>query len=200
MTLTLTTRPAPLELAVDTSFSSIVASHPVPELLLRPGLAAARAAVEDVLFGRTCDGPDPSLAWLLETKHTLRWIPGAPVLPEAYAILRPGEGRGRKVWTHYLGHNHRRGDGPVPRELARKGDRALLGTAHGVILAEPARHAWIYVHRGGQKLRFPTVASARFEGEVAAIELVLAQTGDAGTARVDLRTGALLGVERVTPR
>jgi hypothetical protein len=142
----------------------------------------------------------------------LSWNPGRPVLPGSYAIRTTSPGLARppasrdgtsssaaadpaEVWVGYLGVNHRRAeDGSLtaePRLLARQDGRELLGTAHGVVLAEVAadRHAWIYVTPGGQRLRHPTIRSARLVGEVAIIEARLEQIGETLHVRVDLATG-----------
>ncbi|MGH6890835.1 MAG: hypothetical protein ACREEP_01115, partial [Dongiaceae bacterium] len=62
-----------------------------------------------------------------------------------------------------------------PVELARQGDRVLLGTAHGVLLTNPkrSRPTWIYVYEGdlGMKLRLPSIGSARLNGDTAIIRL-----------------------------
>lgn len=60
-------------------------------------------------------------------------------------------------------------------ELARRGSRVLLGTAHGVILTNPERskHAWIYVYPGNGefKLRFSSIAGAQLQGDTAIVTL-----------------------------
>jgi hypothetical protein len=130
-------------------------------------------------------------------------VEGPPVLPDTYAFRRPaGDG---EEWVWYGGHNHayRLGQGPhPPAELARDGDRVLLGTSHGVILTDPARtrHAWIYVATPPHKLRWPSIRGARIEGGVAVITLsdgdgYLERKGTR-TARIDLVTGAVVEPSR----
>jgi len=82
----------------------------------------------------------------------------------------------------------------------------LLGTAHGVILTNPdrSRHTWIYVYEGDLdvKLRFPSIGSARLDGETAIIRLNWSRlVPDASSpegekretlqVRVNLNTGAI---------
>ncbi|MGH9318075.1 MAG: hypothetical protein ACRD1P_13330, partial [Thermoanaerobaculia bacterium] len=93
-----------------------------------------------------------------------------------------------------------------PAELARQGARVLLGTAHGVILTNPrqSRYAWIYVAyrpHGDVKLRHPSIAGARLQGDTAIITLERSWVGEdnpTGGARsnppqvrVNLNTGAV---------
>lgn len=191
------------------AFTAITAVNPVPKELLDPRHRGALAWIEEALFGRICASPDPSLAWLLDSTKRLRWIEGPPEIPGSYAIRLPARrvaGLIKKaympvekldpkgeVWLFYGGHVH---DYPPaekgPVELAREGDRVLLGTAHGVILTNPqrSRHAWIYVYAGGHmKLRLPSIGSARLDGETAIITL----TGwtRMPQVRVNLETGAI---------
>lgn len=159
----------------------MVAYVPVPSALVKN--PDARRVIEEALFPRLCDRPDPSLAWLLDDRHRLRWQPGVPEVPDNYAVYSSH----RRAWIYYLGMNH--GRGGEPRILATRGDLVLLGTAHGVVLTNPARnrHAWIFVTEQSEaKLRIPSVQSARFDGQTAVIETL------AGTVRIDLRSGAVL--------
>ncbi len=187
-----------LEAGFDYWFSQIVWIGVVPKPLTEPRHRAAAELIEEALFRRVCQGPDPSLEWLLRPSAGLRWIDGPPVLPETYAFRRAGpEG---EEWVWYGGHNHshRLGQGPhPPQELARAGERVLLGTSHGVILTDPGRrrHAWIHVSTPPHKLRWPSVWGARLEGGTAVITLsegdgYLQQPGTR-TTRVDLSTGAI---------
>lgn len=204
------------------SFAStaIWAAAGVPRSLLDPRRRSALAWVEEALFKRICTAPDPSLAWLLDPEKRLAWIQGPPHMPDPYAIRLPAGrvpqtlkassgleqlGPTGHVWLFYAGGVHAfppADRGPV--ELARDGDRVLLGTAHGVILADVqrSRHAWIYVHEGdmGTKLRFASIAGARFEGDAAVIVLneVPAASDDTSRrnagprqVRVSLATGAI---------
>jgi len=117
----------------------------------------------------------------------------AGLIKKAYMPVEKLDPKG-EVWLFYGGHVH--GYPPAekgPVELAREGDRVLLGTAHGVILTNPqrSRHAWIYVYAGNldMKLRFSSIAGARFQGDTAAITL----TGwtRLSQVRVNLNTGAI---------
>lgn len=166
-----------------------------------------RRFLEDALSRTICDGSDPSLAWLRDPSHALRFVPGPPRLPTSYLLFstRPsdlaraadaefGSDDAKAVWVSYLGSNHGRGNihqmNQPPRVLARSAGRVLLGTAHGVILTDDkrSRHAWLYVNEEpGHKLRFPSIRRARFAGGVAVIET------SSGTVRVQLSTGAIVG-------
>jgi len=207
--LTLGGSGAQLEAEEGFAFTAITALNLVPKELLHPRHRAALAWIEEALFGRICTSPEPSLAWLLDERKQLTWIEGPLEIPEHYAIrlparraaglLRvayvPAEASGGKidldgeVWLFYAGGVHGYG-GMV--ELARHGDRVLLGTAHGVILTNPkrSRHAWIYVHSGelDMKLRFPSIAKARLQGDTAIITL---RMSGLGPVRVNLNTGAI---------
>jgi hypothetical protein len=211
-----------LEAEEGVDFTAISAVSPVPKKLLDPRHRGALEWIEDALFGRVCTIPDPSLAWLLDPAKRLTWIAGPPEMPDHYAIRLPVSRVPRAIkesyapveeldvsgeaWLSYAGGVH--GYPPAeqgPVELASQGDRVLLGTAHGVILTNRnrSRHAWIYVHGGnlGVKLRFPSIASARLDGDTATIRLTGFRLPDNSSAepqgpeslrvRVNLRTGAI---------
>ncbi len=208
--LTLTTLAQPLRIPYEWSAYSFLGFVPVPEALLPAERERARDAVAQALFETICAWPDPSLAWLLEEEHQLRWQKGDPSLPETYGmfstdpvVLRRAQRAlsaglpspaplPKAVWVWYSGHNHRQGGrGPALtsfRKLDQSNGRQLLGTSHGVVLYEPAmdRHAWIFIQPGGQKLRRPTVSSARFEGTTAVIDVSLRERQE--QIRVDLRS------------
>ncbi len=174
-------------------FTRITAVSPVPKELLNPRHRDPLAWIEEAIFDRICTTPDPSLAWLLKSTKRLTWIEGPPEMPGAYTIRLPARSLpgplrvasvppvsggefnlDGEVWLFYAGGVHTMNAYKVV-ELARKGDRVLLGTAHGVILTDPERskHVWIYVYPGdGEvKLRRPSIAGARLEGETAIITL-----------------------------
>ena len=151
---------------------------------------------QEVLFHEVSDKIDPSLEWLLEKKKHLRWVEGPPVLPETYTVRVKTSDSAK--WISYLGHNHsyRLGKGPYkPVVLAQKRDRVLLGTSHGVILTDPerSRHAWIYIFPGGAKLRWPSIKSARIEGETAIVQLEKDPSGGQRNAyvRINLNNGEM---------
>ncbi|MGH9364325.1 MAG: hypothetical protein ACRD1B_03545 [Thermoanaerobaculia bacterium] len=97
----------------------------------------------------------------------------AALLTAAHMMEGPTDPEG-EVWLYYAGGVHTDQDSE-PVELARQGDRVLLGTAHGVILTNPkrSRHTWIYVYEGdlGVKLRLPSIGRARLDGDSAFIRL-----------------------------
>ena len=206
-------------------FSEITAVNPVPKELLDLRHHPALVWIEEALFQRICKVPDPSLAWLLDTTKKLVWIEGPPKMPDFYAIripvrrlagaalerLKNTEGTvdpDGEVWITYAGHVHAypgRDGSAKPVVLAQKGDRVLLGTAHGVILTNPSRskYAWIYVSKGGDKLRYPSIAGGWFQGDTAIITLVkpLSDSDSSPTetkkskqpqVRVNLKTGRVL--------
>jgi hypothetical protein len=186
-----------IETEVESSFYQMVTETPVPQELLRPGRECVLALTERLAFGGVAEAPDPSLAWLMAGTKTLRWIEGPPRLPESYT-LRVREGAGAK-WISYHGAAHGSRFGQKPRPpvvLARRGDRLLLGTFHGVMLANRARtrYAWIYVHPGGdRKLREPSIRGARFVGAKAVILVEPSDLQDPpGEVEVDLTSGRLL--------
>lgn len=184
VTLSLSKSGRRVEAREESDFYTMIAYMQVPDALAAN--PEARRVVEEALFPRLCESPDPSLAWLLEDRHRLRWETGPPELPGNYAVYSTRHNRA--VWTYYLGMNHDRG-GDAPRVLATRGDLVLLGTAHGVILTNPARtrHAWILVTRKSEeKLRLPSVQGARFDGQTVVVETL------AGPVRIDLRNGSVL--------
>lgn len=179
------------------SFEFFLSETIIPDKLIEPKYYCARKLVEKILFHGVSDKIDPSLMWLLEKKKHLRWIKGPPVLPKTYTVRVKTSNGGK--WISYLGHNHsyRRGKGPYkPVVLARKGNYVLLGTSHGVILTDPERtkHAWIYIFPGGAKLRWPSIRSARIEGETAIVQLEKDPSGGQRTdqVRINLNTGVIL--------
>lgn len=221
--LTLAGSGVKIEAGNEFSFMSMIATDPVPKELLNPRHRDTLAWIEDALFARFCTDPDPSLAWLLASQKQLSWIEGAPQMPTHYAMRVlarrvaglpsvsnvPGEtiDPDRAVWLSYAGAVHTMNSYKLV-ELARKGSRVLLGTAHGVILTNPerSRHAWIYVYPGdGEvKLRFPSIASARLQGDTAIISINRYLNADGLPqlpgrkeakplqVRIDLKTGAIL--------
>lgn len=178
-------------------FEFFVSETIIPDKLIEPEYYCALRSVEEVLFHGVSDQVDPSLMWLLEEKKRLRWIEGPPVLPKTYTVrLKTSNG---PKWVSYFGHNHsfRRGKGPnKPVVMSRQGDHVLLATSHGVILTDSKRtkHAWIYIFPGGAKLRWPSIKSARIEGETAIVQLEKDPSGGerASEVRIDLNTGDIL--------
>jgi hypothetical protein len=84
--LTLSTQSEPVVVHHVRSRRALVSRTTIPEALRAPEQACALALVERVLFGRVTEMPDPSLAWLLQQKKTLRWIPGPVDTPPSYAL------------------------------------------------------------------------------------------------------------------
>jgi hypothetical protein len=185
-----------IETAVESSSYQIVMETPVPQELLRPGRECVLALTERLAFADMTDTPDPSLIWLMAETKTLRWIDGPPRLPNSYTLLvREGD---QARWISYNGaaHAHRFGQRPRPPiVLARRGDRVLLGTFHGVMLTNLARtrYAWIYVHPGGdRKLREPSIRGASIAGNTAIIRVEPSDSlHPPRTVEVDLATGRL---------
>lgn len=209
------------------NFAEIVNFSPVPKELLDPHNRAALAWIEEALFDRICEAPDPSLAWLLDPTKRLTWTDGPPKMPGFYAIRLPvsrlagslreaafaGPGDvervvdpGGEVWLAYAGHTHSypgRDGRARPVGLAREGDRVLLGTAHGVILTDlkRSRHAWIYVFEGGgDKLRNASIAGAHFDGDTAVIRLERSSDSNPSLVHINLTTGAVSKEQRDTCR
>jgi hypothetical protein len=235
--LTLTRDGSQIEVFHTTSFGQWFAILEIPEALRAPERRAALELFEEGLFGGTCDRVDPSLAWLLASSKRLRWIDGPPRLPDWYTVRMsqrrleslasgntaletgPSFESNAEVWVQYLGGNHRRDvhldwvkgpKSPVhksPYELARSGNRLLLGTPHAVLLtdAKHSKHAWLYIHQEGiEKLRWPSVLGARFQADTIVIDIdprLRESTDDDQRserpyrALVNLKTGAVSGPE-----
>lgn len=187
----------------EANFYSMVDFTEIPPELEEAGNRCALQVIERELFGEVADRADPSLEWLLtpEERRVIRWVAGPPVLPKGYTIRRAAD------WVSYRGRQH---SGPMdieaalhgkpgqlaPVVLARRGQRVLLGTRHGVILTDPGRtrHAWIYVSLtgGNNKVRLPSVRSAEITGNLGTIHLEEgAREAGPAVVRVDLRTGRL---------
>jgi hypothetical protein len=177
-----------IEVSAEFSFTAMLSATAVPPELLASGMERALQAVEAALFGCVCKNPDPSLAWLLEKQHSLRWKAGLSSLPDNYTLRQEGE------WLSYAGGTHQE---IVPLATDPGTGYVLARTAHGVLLIDEkgSRHAWLYVTRdgGGQKLRFPTVVGGRLEDGRAVIRLSHEQafygTYGCGLLRIDLRDG-----------
>jgi hypothetical protein len=178
-----------IEVSAEFSFTAMLTTTEVPPELLAPGMERALEAVEAALFGCVCKNPDPSLAWLLEKgPRSLRWVEGAPSLPDVYTVRKDGR------WLSYAGGTHQK----IERLATDSGTGYVLArTAHGVLLIDEkgGRHAWLYVtlDGGGQKLRFPTVVGGRLDRGQAIIRLSHEQafygTYGCGLLRIDLRDG-----------
>ena len=211
----LSSLPEPIEIAHHQTFYAFTGVVPVPPELLGPSRKAAREAVPARSPTLVCDKPDPSLAWLLESTHTLTWNAGRPVFPETYVLLSTDPAVLAKsrdwmtresdeeppmpeaVWLWYGGWNHRRSETDAERKdfrtLATQKDVQLLATAHGVVLVDTKknRHAWIYVQHGGQKLRMPTITGGKLTESEAVIDVRLGQVQKRGVVRVNVTTGAI---------
>jgi hypothetical protein len=177
-----------IEVNASFSFATMVSATAVPPELLAPGMERALQAVEAALFGCVCKNPEPSLAWLLEKQHSLRWNAGLSSLPDNYTLRQEGE------WLSYAGSTHKE---IVPLATDPGTGYVLARTAHGVLLIDEkgSRHAWLYVARngGGQKLRFPTVVGGRLDKNQAVIrlshEFAFYGNYECGLLRIDLRDG-----------
>ena len=184
------------ELVVEWSSYSMLTVTAIPPELLTPGCECILGVMEKAAFDSIEVRPDPSLEWLLAEPKSLHWIPGPPVLPRSYTVrTRDAEGW---HWTTYNGllHAYRLGQGPVaPVELARVGERVLLGTSHGVILTDRtrSRHAWVYITDSSEsKLRHASIRRAQIVGRTAVI--TIEPTGPGASpqiVRIDLDTGRM---------
>ncbi len=106
------------------------------------------------------------------------------------------EGVDGPIWLEYLGGTHSlygRDARPNP-DMTRKFDEnethRLLGSKHGVILYDKAsgNYRWIFVSRGGIKLRHPTIESAKFSpGNVVLIIAVVGPNGETRSFEVSLQ-------------
>ncbi len=118
--------------------------------------AAEWKVLEEALFGRICDRPDPSLQLLIDDQ--VRWHEGPPLLPPDYAV-RDGE-----QWRVYDGDSHEsKGSLPVtyPRPLTETEQVAVLATGQGVIAQRDGAHAWLFVTQHHARLRWPSEFTAR---------------------------------------
>lgn len=189
--LTLSSTGERIEASVEPDYTSLVGFLEVPKALRRPGRECARGLVEKALFGGVRPQADPSLVWLLDARHRLRWIPGPPRLPGCYTI-RTGDS-----WTTYRGcrleASGEKGQKP-PWELARDHDRVLYGMRWAVVLFDAARsrHAWLTVQTD---LKRDRVVSARFDPAGVLVELERWDEAGLRVRRsgltVDLETGAV---------
>ena len=197
--LTRSTSGVATEISRYVSFSSMVNIHVVPSALTGADQVAARRFVEDGLFGRICDAPDPSLLRLLDIDNTLVWHEGKPMLPGRYTIYFPeapvglipfigawselglGSEQPFAVWVEYPGDTH----APTNEDwesntslldsgfevLAMTPRHRVLGTRHGVAAIDIAtdRYAWLYVFRERHDLRRKSIESAMIDGSKVAI-------------------------------
>lgn len=199
--LRLSSRRAPFTLALGQPFTAFLSAVAVPPELEGPARAKVRGALAGAFERVVCRAADPSLEWLLSPG--LRWKPGRPQLPDT-SVLSTTDPAARaraqellafpalpsEVLLSYLGANHARGDAPPFRVLDRREGLELLGTAHGVVLYDVTlhRHAWLYVHEGGEKLRWPSIVGASFVGKDVVVRTRVPD-GKANETRVDLSTG-----------
>lgn len=170
-----------VEATFEVDFASLVNRHAVPPELRGPEEESWRRMLEHAAFGRVCDQPDPSLAWLLENDPGSRapvWIAGRPEMPESYTLRYMNPVTRQLEWVEYLGLNHRRiTEDSMSDEfelLDQRGALQLLRTGHGALLrtTEPTdAYAWIYVFRGGHKLRWPSVIGGRLEARTVVLDL-----------------------------
>lgn len=220
--LTLSATGEAIEISRYVSLSSMINIHIVPPALAGGNRAAARRLVEDALFGMTCREPDPSLARLLAIDKAVVWRDGKPVMPGNYTVyypqaplgLIPFVGAWRElgldgkqpvaVWVEYLGGTHRpAGDdretlipltGGDFRALAMTPRYRAYGTQHGVVVADivTEKHAWVYVFKGGHKLRWKSVMDATLDGSIVTTTARYrdADAEQKGTITVDLYDGS----------
>jgi len=144
-----------LRTSIVLSVAEMVHEIPFPD-----GATAAEVAIiEQALFERRCDEPDPSLQLLIDGE--LRWHEGPPVLPPDYVV------REEQQWRVYSGEAHAsRGSLPVryPRPLTETEQLSVVSTAQGVIAQRDGAHAWLFVSRHHRNVRWPSEFSAHIEG------------------------------------
>ncbi len=186
------------EAAFGTSFEQIVTRHPVPEELQGAANAGRRQVVEEAAFRTLCTHPDPSLARLLTPDERLRWLPGAPEMPENYSLYVVPPAPGEPYWIEYLGVNHRRLSEDAFSDrlevIDREGTLELLRSAHGAVVVDLERklYAWVYVFGGGRKLRWPSVIGGKLEEGAVLLEIGHPILGEAREGvRIDLSSGAV---------
>jgi hypothetical protein len=182
-----------VELAHEHSFAEMFRRFPIPEALQGPALRPAREAVAAAMSPTLCHTPDPSLRWLLREPRSLEWVAGPPgAAPPYYVMIDEPSAQ----WWVYAGHMHQ-STLPLAAPVS-DGDRTLLPTAHGVVLVEEGRHAWIYARASSAgKLRWPSIERVVLEAPARArIERAYLREGEAPSVSVDLTTGAVTATPR----
>ena len=156
------------------SYSDMVDVDPIPEELLAAS-PADRRRIALLLYGRVCDGPDPTLQRLSDPDGPLEWIEGQPAFGDMYVVEDGAVWRSVKVHTQrglvaWPGETY-------PMLLAEDSRLRAWRYAHGVVLetVDGAWHAWAWVNPGGlvpypmSKLR----VAIPIEGGITHDELVL---------------------------
>lgn len=223
-TLTLSASGEEIEISHSTSYYVMVNITVVPPALVGEDRLDARQLVEDALFGTTCHEPEPSLARLLSIDDTIIWREGLPSLPDNYAVYFPEAPVGLipfigawselgldsdkpfAVWVEYPGGTHAPADDDLESNISLLDDGfevlaatpryRALGTRHGVVVIDIAteRYAWIYVFKGGHKLRWKSIESAIIDGSEVTITARIIYPGaeQIGTVAIDLYDGSYL--------
>lgn len=97
----------------------------------------------------------------------------SPAIYEDLKFFLEEQGVDGPLWLEYLGDNHSlygkhaRPNPDMTRKFDENETHSLLASKHGVILYDKASgdYRWIFVSRGGIKLRHPTIESAKFSSE-----------------------------------
>ena len=157
------------------NFHGMAAYTSVPAPLVAD--ARARHLVEEVLFARVCDTPDPAFARLLSPSAPLAWRDGARVLPSSYAVYstratdrarvtpddedralegEPPTGDTGGVWMSFDGDElwsrfGELGTGRPRLRVVTSGARHLELLPHAVELVEHGRRTWLYVAPDGNR-------------------------------------------------
>lgn len=115
-------------------------------------------------------------------------------MPSNY-VLFSGES---ESWIEYLGANHGRLKGTRMSDqfesLGTEGDIELRRSAHGAVVIDHAqrRYAWVYVHPGGHKLRWPSVLGGELKPGIALLRLATFDSQQHfELVKVDLTSGAV---------
>ena len=187
-----------VEASFETSFEQMVSEHPVPEELRGAAGEGWRRLVEEAAFETICDKPEPSLARLLSADERLRWLPGAPEMPQNYALYVEPPAPDQPHWIEYLGWNHQRltedALGERLEVIDRKGKLELLRSGHGAVVQDLERnvYAWVYVFPGGRKLRWPSVVGGKLEDGTVVLQIDHPLIGESSQRlRIDLESGVI---------
>lgn len=182
------------------SFAEMFRRFPIPVALQGAALRPAREAVAAVMSQTLCTTPDPSLRWLLREPHTLEWVAGPPRIDIPYYVMID---ESSAQWWVYAGHMHAyRPDSTLAHAepISDGAGRTLLPTAHGVVLVESDRHAWIYARASSEgKLRWPSIGHLASEPpDRVRIEHRTLLERERPPVVIDLATGAMTEVESLS--
>lgn len=189
---------SPAEVDAEFARARMADSNDVPAFLQGEKNRKLREAVEDLMFGRVCDRPDPLLRRLQHPSGALEWLDGTPTVTKSYTVY-VAEPKPHWVSVHAYAHTVRfHQEAPYPHVVDSNDRYELLVTRHGALVRDrkTQKYAWLWVFAGHgyHKLHWESVLGGHLDGTRAVLDVRRRNDEyfvmQEGTVVVDLKTGA----------